>query len=220
MASDIIAIDGPSASGKSTVARGVAKELGYIYVDSGSLYRAVTWQAIQDGISADDSARAIEWVKPLAPEFRIEDDAMRFKIHGEDTIEALRSPEVRENVSHFAAIPEVRARIVEWLRALPALGDLVVEGRDIGSVVFPVARLKFYLTADPEERARRRQHDLLVQKEDAAVSKVLDSLKRRDEIDSTRKVAPLAVADDAITIDSTGMEAVGVIAMIVAKCRA
>ena len=219
MATDIIAIDGPSASGKSTVAQRVAAALGYIYVDSGSLYRGATWQALQDGIDPLDVEQAVKWVSTLKMDFRVEDGAVRFTVNGVEPGEELRSEAVRENVSPLSAIAEVRERIVESLRALPRFGNLVVEGRDIGSVVFPDARLKVYLDADPEERARRRQKDLVGRDEQVGVGDVLDSLKRRDDIDASRKTAPLKVAEGAEVVDTTNFSIDEVVSCIIAKCR-
>jgi cytidylate kinase len=199
----VIAIDGPSASGKSTVARRVAEKKGCVYVDSGSLYRGVTWKMLLEGLSPDNKeAFAIFIENDIRMKFFEDNGAARFEIDGDVPVDELRTESVDDNVSHVSAVPEVRKRVVGWLRGMKDFGSLVIEGRDIGTAVFPDADYKFYLDADPAERARRR-HDERVS--DKSVIDVKESLERRDAIDSTRKMDPLTVADDAIVIDSTSM---------------
>ncbi len=203
--SDVIAIDGPSASGKSTVARETARCLDYYYVDSGALYRAVTWFALRDGLDPRDS-RAVEALAAgLEPEFFVMAGAVRFKIRGVQLSGELRTVTVNEAVSVVSGFPGVRACVVAWLRDMSRLGPLVVEGRDIGTVVFPGARRKFFLDASEGERARRRHAQTEEVGTSASVADVELSLKRRDSMDTRRAVAPLAVAPDAIIVDSTGM---------------
>ena len=212
-----IAIDGPSASGKSTVARHVASKLNYVYVDSGSLYRAVVWQALEDGIDPADEAKVSGLLTKLNVKFFLVDNAVRFSINDSRPVAELRSVAVNEGVSLVAAMPDVRGIVVGWLRGMVELGDLVIEGRDIGSVVFPDADYKFYLDASPEERARRRSVEMSGSEDSDSVRR---SLERRDTIDSTREIAPLAVSNDAMVIDSTGMsidETVDVILGVIAK---
>ena len=200
-----IAIDGPSASGKSSVSKGVAKELGYLYSDSGSLYRGVTWQALRKGVDVQDTAAIVECMYDAAWDFFVQDGATVFSINGDVPVQELREKDVRESVAFVAAIPEVRKFVVESLRSLAEFGSLVMEGRDIGTVVFPDSPYKFYLDADPKERAMRRYRELIAAGEDEKADEVLKSLQQRDKIDSTRKMDPLVVASGAQVIDSTSM---------------
>lgn len=216
----VVAIDGPSASGKSTVSRRAAEELGFIYVDSGALYRGVTWKAIREGIDVREHQPVIELVHRLRVEFFVQNSVVLFTIDGEDPGPQLRSEPVRENVSDVATIPEVRAFIVNHLRNMIEFGHIVMEGRDIGTVVFPTTPFKFYLDADPEERARRRFEELARAEGVGDVNQVLHSLKRRDEKDSTRKTAPLQIALGARVVNTTTMAIEDVVAHIVAEIRA
>ena len=212
-----IAIDGPSASGKSTVSRKVARLLDYIYVDSGSLYRGMTWKVIHDGVEASDAQAVIELMEGMDMQFFVEEHAVRFTIDGEDPGDQIRSEPVRENVSDVAAIPEVRAFMVQKLRDMADFGNIVMEGRDIGSVVFPQSPYKFYLDADPEERAKRRHAELVERRENGNVNEVLNSLKRRDEKDTKRATAPLQIPLGAQVINTTRMTIDEVVATI-AEC--
>ena len=216
MSNIIVAVDGPAASGKSSVSRRCAKELSFCYVDSGSLYRGVTWQALAQGVACQDSAAVATLLNSLSVEFAVEDDAVYFKMNGEAPGDAIRSAEVNDNVSYVATVPEVRHSVVEWLREMAALGSLVMEGRDIGTNVFPAANMKFYLDASPEVRAQRRTGEFKgeVSQQDVAVN-----LKKRDKIDSSRKTHPLAVADDAEVVDTTYMSLDDVVHHIVERVR-
>ncbi|MBN2703202.1 MAG: (d)CMP kinase [Pontiellaceae bacterium] len=210
-----IAIDGPSASGKSSVSKGVAKELGYLYSDSGSLYRGVTWQALRKGVDVQDAAAVLECMYGAAWDFFVQDGATVFSIDGDVPVQELREKDVRESVAFVAAVPEVRKFVVECLRSLAGFGSLVMEGRDIGTVVFPDSPYKFYLDADPKERAMRRYRELVAAGEDEKADEVLRSLQQRDKIDSTRKTDPLVVASGAQVIDSTSMTLEEVIRTVV-----
>lgn len=210
-----IAIDGPSASGKSTVSKGVASELGYIYVDSGALYRGVTWHALREGVDTKDSAAVIENMHAADWDFFIHEGASTFSINGDVPVQELREKATRENVAHVASIPEVRAFVVESLQSLANFGSLVMEGRDIGTVVFPDSPYKFYLDADPEERAMRRYRELVAAGESEKAEEVMESLKKRDQIDATRKADPLVVAPGATVIDSTSMTLEDVIQTVI-----
>ncbi|HXY45132.1 MAG TPA: (d)CMP kinase [Acidimicrobiales bacterium] len=204
----IIAIDGPGGSGKSTVAKAVAERLGYRHLDTGAMYRAVTLLALRAGVLGDGEATAA-----LARDMTLEIDGS-VVLDGEDVTAAIRSPEVDAAVSEIAANPAVRANLVERQRAWVCGGDAaadgggaVVEGRDIGSVVFPGARLKIFLTADPAERARRRLEQFEPWGREAGSSsagETAEALSRRDDLDSSRTASPLKVADGAIVVDSTG----------------
>jgi cytidylate kinase len=210
-----IAIDGPSASGKSSVSKGVAALLGYMYVDSGALYRGITWQALRKCVDTKDSAAVLDCMYEAEWDFFIQDGAAKFSIDGDVPAQELREKDVRENVSAVAAIPEVRKFIVESLQSLANFGSLVMEGRDIGTVVFPDSPYKFYLDADPEERAMRRYRELVEAGESEKAEEVMESLKKRDKMDSTRKTDPLTVATGAHVIDSTSMTLEEVIKTVV-----
>lgn len=214
-----IAIDGPSASGKSTVSKGVAAELGFIYVDSGALYRGVTWNALRRGIDMKDAAAVVDSMLRAEWEFFVKDGSAVFSIDGDVPVQELREKDVREAVADVAAIPEVRKFVVENLQTLENFGSLVMEGRDIGTVVFPDSPYKFYLDADPEERAMRRYRELVAAGEDEKAHEVMDSLKKRDQIDSTRKADPLVVAPGARVIDSTAMTLEQVIQTIIEQVK-
>lgn len=215
----VVAIDGPSASGKSTVSKEVAKVLGFTYVDSGALYRGMTWKALREGIDVRQSEAVIEMMHGARFEFSVSRRVVLFTIDGADPGSQLRSEIVHENVSDVAAIPEVRVFIVSRLREMVCFGDIVMEGRDIGTVVFATTSHKFYLDADPEERARRRHAELRATKSGTDVSEVLHSLKRRDEKDSTRKTAPLQIALGARVINTTSLGIEEVVALIVNDVR-
>ncbi len=199
----VIAIDGPAASGKSTVARRVAEALGSLYVDSGALYRAVAWRVIDSDIDPMDAECVTALLPSLDMEIFVDGPAVGFRMGGEVPGAALRTELVNQAVSPVAANPAVRAYVTARLRDMLALGSLVMEGRDIGTVVFPHAEFKFYLDADPEVRARRR-HAEMVEK-DVSVDAVGSSLIRRDQLDSARATAPLTMAADAVVVDSSRM---------------
>lgn len=204
----IIAIDGPAASGKSTVAKALARRLGVRHLDTGAMYRAVAWLALERGIRLDDA----EGLALLAEENPVSFDyaggasiASSVCMAGVDVTTAVRSPEVDAAVSPVAAVAGVRSVLVRQQRRLADANDTVVEGRDIGTVVFPHADVKVFLTASAEERARRRQIDLAAQGHAVEQSEVQARLARRDHIDSTREASPLEVAEDAWCLDTTGL---------------
>jgi CMP/dCMP kinase len=196
----IIAIDGPSGAGKGTVARAISAELGYRHVDSGAMYRAVGWKALRDGLALDDEDR----LAALADASRIEITAAHVAIDDEDITRAIRTPAIDRAAASVARLPRVRAVLVARQRELGAGGGIVMEGRDIGTVVFPDADVKVYLDASPEERARRRAVDPAHSGGPTAVSEVATLLTQRDELDRTRQASPLYAARDATVIDTTG----------------
>lgn len=208
----IIAIDGPSGAGKGTVARVVAAELGYRHIDSGAMYRAVGWKAIHDGVPLDDEAA----VAALAGRSRIEVSSTHVAIDGEDVTRAIRTPEIDRAAAAVARLPRVRGVLVECQRQIGADGGIVMEGRDIGTVVFPHADVKVYLDAAPEERARRRANDPAHSGGPTALAEVETALTARDELDRTRTVSPLAMASDARLVDTTGKPIDAVIAEVLA----
>ncbi|MFA5687708.1 MAG: (d)CMP kinase [Kiritimatiellales bacterium] len=211
----IIAIDGPAASGKSTVTREVAKRLNCIYVDSGALYRGVTWKMQQSHANTKNPLMVIPALLKSKWKFFVRDGAVAFAVDGVEPGAALREKNVREAVSDIAAMPPVRKFVVHRLRKLKKLGSLAMEGRDIGSVVFPKTPYKFYLDASPEERAKRRHAELIAKGETEKAQEVMESLQRRDEKDSTRKAAPLKIADGAYVIDTSNLDIAGVVKVVI-----
>jgi len=207
----IIAIDGPAASGKSTVAREVAKRMNCIYVDSGSLYRGITWKMLRIGLNTKNPLLVLPVLLKSKWKFEVRDGAMVFSIDGVEPGEEVRSKEVCDAVSDIAAMTGVRKFVVGRLRRLKKLGSISMEGRDIGSVVFPRTPLKFYLDANPEVRAQRRHAELTAKGDLEQAAEVMDSLQQRDAKDSSRKTAPLKVADGAYVIDTSCHDAEGVV---------
>ena len=217
----VIAIDGPSGAGKSSVSRLVGKGLGFLHVDSGALYRIMTWQCLEKGVDTSDPAAVAAFAGKVDVECRAEDGAIAYYVGGEAPGDRIRTPEINAHASQVATVPEVRARITAILRGLVEHGDLVVEGRDITTAVFPDSPARFYLTASAEARARRRQKEevekgIANQTEDA----VKASLLARDKIDSTRKCAPLRKADGAVEIDSSDMTLEEVVEAVMAALPA
>lgn len=200
-----IAIDGPAGAGKSSVAKVLAKRLNCIYLDTGAMYRAVTWLAMQQQVPFDDLTGMDQLLKNLQLEFREEDGVQHLYCNGMDVTEAIRSTEVSANVSAVAMIPLVREAMVAQQQKIAADCDVLMDGRDIGTTVLPDARYKFFLTASLEERARRRYLELLQK----GVSVDLEQLQRdialRDQKDSQREVSPLVQAPDAELIDTSHM---------------
>lgn len=202
----VIAIDGPSGSGKSTTAKAVGGKLGFLHVDSGALYRIMTLCALRAGVDCSDSASVASFSEKVNVEFKVADGAVKYFVDGAEPGEAIRMPEINANVSPVSKVPEVRAKVTAWLRSMTKLGDIVVEGRDIGSVVFPDSPARFYLEASAEARARRRHLEEVskgIATQDEAAVKA--SLLNRDKIDSSRKTAPLKVAEGAFVLDNTDM---------------
>jgi cytidylate kinase len=204
----VIAIDGPSGVGKGTVARAVAAALGYRHVDTGAMYRAVAWRAQQLAIDLDDEDAVVTVARAAV----IEISGSRVVIDGTDVSAAIRTPDIDRATTRVARLPRVRAELVARQRALADQGPVVMEGRDIGTVVFPAAAVKIYLDASPEERARRRAHDpahTAAQTQDLA--RIAEAMQRRDENDRTRQASPLSIAADAIVVDTTGVPAAQVV---------
>ena len=212
----VIAIDGPSGSGKSTVARRVAAALQIRYLDTGAIYRALTWAVLDRAVDPNnvDGVLAVASVAQI----RVSTDpqAQSVSVDGHDVTAAIRGPAVTGAVSAVSAIPQVRERLVALQRAIIGTGGIVVEGRDIGTVVAPDSPVKIFLTASPETRAARRSGDPEVSVGDRDVSSVQADLDRRDTLDSTRAASPLAMAFDAVQLDSTGMDEDAVVARVLA----
>jgi cytidylate kinase len=210
----IIAIDGPSGAGKGTIARAVAAHLAYRHIDTGAMYRAVAWKAIQDGVNLQDEAA----VAALSERADFDLTGGRVVIDGHDVARAIRTPEIDAAATAVARHPAVRRALVSRQRAFGASGGVVMEGRDIGTVVFPDADVKVYLDASPEERARRRANDPAHRASTSpALSDVATALAERDRSDSTRAVSPLAMAPDAILVETTGLDVDTVVARVLAE---
>ncbi len=191
-AREVIAIDGPAASGKSSVARELAKRLGFVYVNSGAMYRAVTWSVLAHGLDPRDPAAVVRHLESVKLECNLEANESRILIDGADPDEHLREVRVNDGVSLVSSVPRVRETLVAKMRAYAALHDVVMEGRDIGSVVFPATPYKFYIDASPAIRSQRR-----------AAQGQTDRIDARDHADSSRRDSPLIVAPDAEVIDSS-----------------
>ncbi len=218
----IIAIDGPAASGKSTVARSVARRLGFAYLDTGAMYRAVAVEALAAGVALDDAqglatiAREADITFERAPGDPV---YTRILVDGRDVTREIRTPAADAAVARVARVPYVRHALVQRQRAMAGGCDTVVEGRDIGSVVFPDAEVKVFLTASPEERARRRHGDRTSAGHASEVAEVVKDIAARDTSDSTRDVGPLMVAPDAIEIDTTHLSIEAVVDQVVDLAR-
>ena len=198
----IIAIDGYSSCGESTLAKELAKALGILYVDSGAMYRAITLFCIRHGIHPDRRQDVIKALNGIQLDLQ-PDNVLQVFLNGENVSEAIRTPEVSEWVSEISVIPEVRKKLVAQQRTFGEHKSLVMDGRDIGTVVFPSAQFKFFITADPEIRAQRRLLELASKGIQSDLPTVLKNLQHRDLIDSTREDSPLRQADDAIVIDNS-----------------
>ena len=194
----IIAIDGPAGSGKSTIAKLIAEDLGLVYLDTGAMYRLVTLKALNDGILGD-----LEEIKKMLDNLNIDIKENGFYLDNVDVSDEIRKPIVSENVSDIAAIREVREKMVDLQRKFSESKNVILDGRDIGTVVFPNADVKIFLVADAKERADRRYKELVKKGENVKIEEIYENILKRDEIDSTRKESPLKKAEDAIEVDTT-----------------
>ncbi len=199
-----IAIDGPSGAGKSTLARLLAQELRYIYVDTGAMYRAVGLYVARAGVESRDRDRIAALLPGIEIKLRYEDGVQQIFLNGENVSRAIRTEEASRYASDVSAVPEVRAFLLGAQRALAENADVIMDGRDIGTVVLPQADVKIFLTASSEERARRRYEELREKGEDVVYDDVLRHLVERDKNDSDRAAAPLRPAGDAVILDTTG----------------
>ncbi|ACV38602.1 (d)CMP kinase [Leptotrichia buccalis] len=194
----IIAIDGPAGSGKSTIAKLIAEDLGLVYLDTGAMYRLVTLKALNEGILGD-----FEKIKKMLDNLNIDIKENGFYLDNVDVSDEIRKPIVSENVSDIAAIREVREKMVDLQRKFSESKNVILDGRDIGTVVFPNANVKIFLVADAKERANRRYKELVKKGENVKIEEIYENILKRDEIDSTRKESPLKKAEDAIEVDTT-----------------
>ncbi len=202
----VIAIDGPSGAGKSTVARRLAKRLGYTYIDTGAMYRAIGWKAKQEGIDPANETALAGLCGRIQVLLTNDADDPRIAVDGIDVSEAIRTPEMGMMASAVSKSPAVRARLLSLQRDLGARGGVVMDGRDIGTVVFPDAEVKFYLDASPEERGRRRYRELSAKGMEVDLDRITREIRERDCQDSGRTIAPLKRAEDAVLIDSSDRE--------------
>lgn len=204
----VIAIDGPAASGKSSVARELARQLGFVYVNSGAIYRAITWHVLQKGIDPEDRERITEALRLAAITGALQDNESRVLINGVDPADHLRDDCVNQNVARVSQFPVVRQIVAEKLHEHAHSHNLIVEGRDIGSVVFPDTPYKFYVDASPQVRLQRR-----------AAQGGRDEIALRDRADSSRPVSPLVIAKDACVIDTSHLTVDGVVSQIIARLK-
>lgn len=200
-----IAIDGPSGAGKSTIAKIVAEKMGIDYIDTGAMYRAIGLKMVSEGVSREDTEEAAAARQEVLDRTEIDFDSGVITLDGEDVSGKIRTPEISIAASDYSRFPEVRTKLVAIQREIGHRKSVVMDGRDIGTNVFTDAQYKFFLTATPEERARRRVKELLEKGEDVSYEATLEDIKKRDYNDTHRKLNPLAKADDAIEVDTTDM---------------
>ena len=200
----VVAIDGPAGAGKSTIAKLVAEKLGYAYIDTGAMYRSVAWKFLQTGKDFDEDLIST-LAKTMVIEFKPEASVNRVFVDGAEVTDAIRSAEVTANVSRVAAIGAVREAMVAQQRRMGESGGVLMDGRDIGTVVFPKAQLKIFLTASVEERALRRYKELRVKGQDVDLAQLKEDIASRDKQDSERAISPLRQAEDALLLDTSHM---------------
>lgn len=215
----IITIDGPAGSGKSTTARLVSERLGYLYLDTGAMYRAFTLAVIRSGYEQKDEARIIALLDETRLGMEVSGGDMNVFLNDEDVSGEIRTPEIDQDVTWVCQIPEVRERLVGWQREIAGKGGIIAEGRDMGTVVFPDADLKFYLVADPESRAHRRWKELRQRGVIKSLSSVLNEIMERDTTDSTRSLSPMVKPADAIEIDTSDLTIEQQVGSIVSRIR-
>jgi len=201
----VIAIDGPAGAGKSSIAKIVSRKLGYDYIDTGAMYRAISWKAFREKIDLKAKQEVVNMVRNTRIELKNRTGTVRVYLDGKDVTNRIRSKRLTEGASILGTIPQVREQLVKIQRRLASSGGIVVEGRDIGTVVFPEADYKFYLDASIKERALRRYRELKAKGEEVELAEVEKAIRSRDRRDRTRGVAPLKIAPDAVVIDSTDM---------------
>ena len=214
-----VAIDGPAGAGKSTIAKLVAKEKGYIYVDTGAMYRGLAIHFLDKGIQPQETEKVIEACKDAEVTIAYEDAVQHVYLNGKDISSRLRNEEVGNMASVTSAIPEVRKKLLELQQNLAKTQNVIMDGRDIGTCVLPHADVKVYLTASVETRAKRRYQELQEKGEDCNLEEIAHDIEERDRRDMTREIAPLKQAEDAVLVDSSDMTIAEVVKTIVALCR-
>lgn len=210
-----IAIDGPAGAGKSTIAKAAAKAFGFIYVDTGALYRAVAYYALSRDRDVSNADAVESLLNDITPELKYMNGEQRVFLNGEDVSDKIRTPEVSMGASAVSAIPRVRDFLFDLQKKIAAENNVVMDGRDIGTVVLPDADVKIFLTASPEERARRRHKELTEKGQTVAFEEVLEDVNRRDYNDTHREIAPLKQAEDAVLCDTTNVDLQGAVDMLV-----
>jgi len=213
----IITLDGPAGSGKSTVARELAKALGYTYLDTGAMYRAVTLALLKSGVDSDDTDRIMEKLNHITVDIRYEMGVQKTYLDEVDVSDAIRKPDVTRRVSAVASIPQVRTYLVAQQQRMAQHGGYVLDGRDAGTVIFPQAEMKFYLTASVEERAKRRQLELAPHDPTLSLDQLVDEIRQRDHHDTNREASPLRRAADAVEIDNTRLSVQDQVSWIVKR---
>lgn len=214
-----VAIDGPAGAGKSTIAKLVAKEKGYIYVDTGAMYRGLAIHFLDKGIKPQETEKVIEACKDAEVTIAYEDAVQHVYLNGKDISSRLRNEEVGNMASVTSAIPEVRKKLLELQQNLAKTQNVIMDGRDIGTCVLPHADVKVYLTASVETRAKRRYQELKEKGEDCNLEEIAHDIEERDRRDMTREIAPLKQAEDAVLVDSSDMTIAEVVKTIVDLCR-
>lgn len=214
-----IAIDGPASSGKSTVAKKLAKKLNFIYIDTGAMYRALTYFALKNQANLNNENEIIPLFKSLNFRVTSSKDGQHFWVNNEDVTDKIRQPDVADHVSQVATYPQVRNFLSKLQRKMAKQQNVIMDGRDIGTVILPQANYKFFVTASPEVRAHRRFLENQERGIDTSLSKLTESIKKRDKIDSQRKVAPLKKAPDAELIDTSDLNISEVVSLLLSKIR-
>ena len=214
-----VAIDGPAGAGKSTIAKLVAKEKGFIYVDTGAMYRALAVYFLDQGIRAEDTDKIIRAVGQAEVKIRYEEGIQQVYLNGENVTSMLRTEEVGNMASRTSAIPAVREKLLELQRSLARTQDVIMDGRDIGTNILPDADVKIYLTASVETRAKRRYDELREKGEACDLESIAHDIRERDERDMTREIAPLKQAEDAVLVDSSDMTIQEVVDKICSYCK-
>lgn len=215
----VVAIDGPAGSGKSTVSKLLAARLGVTYIDTGAMYRALTLKAIRSGVDLEDEGTLVELARSTGIDLGEEDGRQKVLLDGEDVAGLIRTAELTKNVKYIARVPGVRREMVELQRAIGQRAGAVMEGRDITTVVFPDADYKFYLDADPAERARRRHKELAALGQTVNLEEIFREVVSRDESDRIRSVGALKIAEDAIVVDTTNLSIEEVVDMLLSYIR-
>lgn len=215
----VITIDGPAGAGKTSIAKIVSRKLGYNYIDTGAMYRAISWKAFREKIDLKAKEKLIKMVRNTKIELKNRAGMVRVYLDGKDITNKIRNKRLAEGASILATVPEVREQLMKIQRRMGSSGGIVVEGRDIGTVVFPRADYKFYLDASIKERALRRYRELKVKVEEGHLAELEKAIRSRDKRDRTRGVAPLKIARDAVVIDSTDMSKKEVVEFILKRIQ-